>query len=318
MASTGLKASVGLVHESTRNNNTSCLTVLGPSIRCDPSRVPICLFTTPKHPRSPSSSSGTLIKHARAMPPPGSSTLIAISSHRDKRKGLDAPIVSLAGAHGGEILIDPMGHRLLRRQHHLPLAQTRAFAGMYPPSLGGLATIVRCVSVYLVLISPPLVLYPSPSPSSALPARLSFLLYLRLPPFPSHPPLPGPTPPATVLIPFPSLLPCSSASPTFPVPPSICPIPLPPSLYPSPPPPVLLLAPALPQFPSSLPSPLFSSSPSTTNADAVRRIMTARKTMENQALIQEVAALWEGRVVVWRRARRAGYGLCGPRMRCRV
>nr|GAT44917.1 predicted protein [Mycena chlorophos] len=66
---------------------------------------------------------GVLVKRARATPPP--SNQIAISSDGDKNKGLirtvqrtsslEAPIISLAGAHGGEILscrFDPTGQNI--------------------------------------------------------------------------------------------------------------------------------------------------------------------------------------------------------------
>ncbi|KAJ7509141.1 WD40-repeat-containing domain protein [Mycena galericulata] len=75
-----------------------------------------------KRPGSPSSS-GTLIKRAKATPPP--SNQIAISSDGDKSKGLirtvqrtsnlEAPIISLAGAHSNEILscrFDPTGQNI--------------------------------------------------------------------------------------------------------------------------------------------------------------------------------------------------------------
>ncbi|KAF8204572.1 U5 snRNP complex subunit [Pholiota molesta] len=76
-----------------------------------------------KRPSSPTSG-GALMKRARATPPP--STQIAISSaNEDRNKGLirtvartsnlDAPIVSLAGAHAGEILscrFDPTGQNV--------------------------------------------------------------------------------------------------------------------------------------------------------------------------------------------------------------
>ncbi|KAF8166992.1 WD40-repeat-containing domain protein, partial [Pholiota molesta] len=77
-----------------------------------------------KRPSSPTSG-GALMKRARATPPP--STQIAISfGNEDRNKGLirtvartsnlDAPIVSLAGAHAGEILscrFDPTGQMSL-------------------------------------------------------------------------------------------------------------------------------------------------------------------------------------------------------------
>ncbi|KAJ7455828.1 WD40-repeat-containing domain protein [Mycena latifolia] len=69
------------------------------------------------------SASGAVIKRAKGTPPP--SNQIAISSGTDKSKGLirtvqrtsnlDAPIISLAGAHSGEILscrFDPTGQNI--------------------------------------------------------------------------------------------------------------------------------------------------------------------------------------------------------------
>ncbi|KAJ7127631.1 U5 snRNP complex subunit [Mycena epipterygia] len=74
-----------------------------------------------KRPGSPSA--GILIKRAKGSPPP--SNQIAISSDGDKSKGLirtvqrtsnlEAPIISLAGAHSGEILscrFDPTGQNI--------------------------------------------------------------------------------------------------------------------------------------------------------------------------------------------------------------
>ncbi|KAJ7455830.1 hypothetical protein FB451DRAFT_1564844 [Mycena latifolia] len=75
-----------------------------------------------KRPSSPSAS-GAVIKRAKGTPPP--SNQISISSCTDKSKGLirtvqrtsnlDAPIISLAGAHSGEILscrFDPTGQNI--------------------------------------------------------------------------------------------------------------------------------------------------------------------------------------------------------------
>ncbi|KAJ7681884.1 WD40-repeat-containing domain protein [Mycena polygramma] len=77
-----------------------------------------------KRPASPSGS-GALIKRAKGTSPPPGSSQIAISSGGDKGKGLirtvqrtsglEAPIVSLAGAHSGEILscrFDPTGQNI--------------------------------------------------------------------------------------------------------------------------------------------------------------------------------------------------------------
>jgi len=71
----------------------------------------------------PPANAGSLVKRARAASPP--SNQIAISSGADKQKGLirsvprtsglDAPIVSLAGAHASEILscrFDPTGQNV--------------------------------------------------------------------------------------------------------------------------------------------------------------------------------------------------------------
>ncbi|KAJ7261420.1 WD40-repeat-containing domain protein [Mycena rebaudengoi] len=86
-------------------------------------------------------SSGTLVKRARATPPPGSQTQIAISSDGDKSKGLirgvqrtsglDAPIVSLAGAHGGDILsarFDPTGSNIAACSADRAISLWRTFA----------------------------------------------------------------------------------------------------------------------------------------------------------------------------------------------
>ncbi|KAH6908067.1 hypothetical protein BKA70DRAFT_290643 [Coprinopsis sp. MPI-PUGE-AT-0042] len=72
----------------------------------------------------PPSMGGALIKKARATPPPSSQIIIS-NANDDRNKGLirtvqrtsnlDAPIVSLAGAHAGEILscrFDPSGQNI--------------------------------------------------------------------------------------------------------------------------------------------------------------------------------------------------------------
>ncbi|KAJ7572447.1 U5 snRNP complex subunit [Mycena floridula] len=84
---------------------------------------------------------GVLIKRARATPPP--SNQIAISSTDDRSKGLirtvqrtsslDAPIVSLAGAHAGEILscrFDPSGQNIAA----CSADRSVSFWRVYPPN----------------------------------------------------------------------------------------------------------------------------------------------------------------------------------------
>ncbi|KAK7062405.1 WD-repeats-region domain-containing protein [Favolaschia claudopus] len=76
-----------------------------------------------KRPGSPSS--GALVKRAKATPPPSNQIAISSSGDGDKNKGLirsvqrtsslEAPIISLAGAHSGEILscrFDPTGQNI--------------------------------------------------------------------------------------------------------------------------------------------------------------------------------------------------------------